>query len=209
MKNYQNKEWLYQKYWVENTNMNQIASMFGINPTTVFYYMKKHGIKTKGRGELFPGQHGANWGRKISDETKEKMRKANQGRPVSESAREKIRQSHIGMKYGESTKAKLRALHGGEKSPMWKGGKIICRGYVLIRKKDHPRAKGRNRRAGFYVGEHVLVAEKMLGRYMERGEVVHHKDGNRQNNNPQNLIVLTNSEHIKLHRKAVRVEPEV
>lgn len=47
--------------------------------------------------------------------------------------------------------------------------------------------------------EHRVVAEEMLGRPLERGEIVHHIDGNKHNNNPENLSVMTQSQHIREH----------
>jgi hypothetical protein len=38
--------------------------------------------------------------------------------------------------------------------------------------------------------EHRAVAEEVLGRKLEPGEVVHHEDCNKQNNEPSNLIVF-------------------
>jgi hypothetical protein len=46
---------------------------------------------------------------------------------------------------------------------------------------------------------HRIVAEEILGRPLKAGEVVHHIDGNKRNNDPSNLMVLTQSEHCKLH----------
>lgn len=53
-----------------------------------------------------------------------------------------------------------------------------------------------------YYGRHLhrVVAEKKIGRKLIKGEVVHHIDGDIQNNHPDNLEVLSSqSEHIKLH----------
>jgi len=57
--------------------------------------------------------------------------------------------------------------------------------------------------------EHREVMEKLSGRSLHSSEFVHHKDGNKQNNVPENLEVITRSEHTKLHqqhRKKTMVE---
>lgn len=46
---------------------------------------------------------------------------------------------------------------------------------------------------------HRVVAEQKLGRKLRPGEIVHHIDGNKRNNHPDNLMVMTQSEHAKLH----------
>jgi hypothetical protein len=54
--------------------------------------------------------------------------------------------------------------------------------------------------------EHRVVAEKMIGRPLKPGEVVHHIDRNKRNNNPSNLMVLPSQRaHIKLHRKEMLI----
>ena len=78
---------------------------------------------------------------------------------------------------------------GGEKHWNWKGGKHTNKqGYVYIKAFGHPFAV-----KGGYVLEHRLVMEKVLGRYLEAGEEVHHINGIKNDNNPENLkLVLWN-----------------
>lgn len=47
--------------------------------------------------------------------------------------------------------------------------------------------------------EHRVVAEQMLGRPLAKGEIVHHVDGNKHNNAPENLKVMSQSEHMREH----------
>jgi hypothetical protein len=69
----------------------------------------------------------------------------------------------------------------------WKGGRTRHKaGYVMVRVPDHPRVK-----KSPYVFEHILVAEQQLGRYLEPGESVHHRNGIRDDNRPENLELWT------------------
>jgi hypothetical protein len=74
----------------------------------------------------------------------------------------------------------------GSKSKSWKGGsRPDRRGYILTWCPDHPSRKntiGKN-----YVFEHRLIMEKQLGRYLLPQEQVHHRNGIRSDNRPENL----------------------
>lgn len=53
--------------------------------------------------------------------------------------------------------------------------------------------------AGKKVDEHRYVASCILGRPLRSDEVVHHKDGNKLNNDPSNLEIMSATAHKKLH----------
>lgn len=54
--------------------------------------------------------------------------------------------------------------------------------------------------------EHRVYAEKMLGRKLQAGEIVHHQNGDKRDNQLENLEVMTQSEHARLHFAAWRRE---
>ncbi len=86
-----------------------------------------------------------------------------------------------------------------ENNNNWRGGMVKTQhGYVLIRVGvEHPLADCRG-----YAYEHRVVAEKKIGRPLKKREKVHHIDGNRANNAPDNIKVVNgNYEHYFEHRK--------
>lgn len=101
---------------------------------------------------------------------------------------------------GSRTAAAIRAVGGTirgkgrpmDQNPAWKGGRFVDHeGYVHIRIPSHPNAVQGSMR------EHRLVMEQMIGRYLDRDEVVHHVNGIRDDNRPENLQLFpSNASHL-------------
>jgi hypothetical protein len=86
----------------------------------------------------------------------------------------------------------------GSKNKHWKGGRSITKdGYIRLCGIPHLRTK-----LNGYIGEHVLIAEKILGKPIYGDIVVHHADGNKSNNIPSNLVICQNQAyHLLLHQR--------
>jgi len=69
-------------------------------------------------------------------------------------------------------------------------------GYIKTYAPDHPFP-----RRGGYILEHVRKVEIKIGRRIGKNECVHHVDGDRQNNNIDNLILMQKSKHSSEHRR--------
>ena len=71
----------------------------------------------------------------------------------------------------------------GKLNPRWVNGRFQdTRGYVMAYSPGHPRAKTRN-----YVPDHILVMEKIVGRHLCHPETLHHRNGVKNDNRPENL----------------------
>lgn len=83
----------------------------------------------------------------------------------------------------------------GAESPSWKGGRHKdTNGYIQVYAPSHPRAVGR------YVSEHILVWEKTNNREIPKAYKIHHLNGVRDDNRPENLVGLSTKDHDKLDR---------
>ena len=71
-------------------------------------------------------------------------------------------------------------FYKGMKGTRFKTGTTRFRGYIMVLKPDHPRA-----RVGRYVSQHILVWEETHGKLLPMGWVVHHYNGIKDDNRPE------------------------
>jgi hypothetical protein len=97
----------------------------------------------------------------------------------------------------EDTKSNYKKVYRfGPKAPRWKGGRYKTKeNYVWVYSPDHPYKNSQG-----YVKEHRLVMEKHLGRYLERWEHIHHKNGVKDDNRIENIEIVTWDVHQSIHR---------
>ena len=84
-----------------------------------------------------------------------------------------------------------------DKHPRWKGGRRTNeRGYVLLLMPDHPRARGNPPRM---VYEHIVVYEEYHKCRILPWACVHHINGKKDDNRPENLVLMGKGHHTRLH----------
>jgi hypothetical protein len=102
---------------------------------------------------------------------------------------------------------RMRTHTSGPDDPHFIGRRRLGSGYIHIYRPDHPEASQAKSHFG-YVLEHRIVWEEANGRRLRKNEHVHHINGIRDDNRPENLVALTNAAHRRLHAtgKPVSVE---
>jgi hypothetical protein len=89
-------------------------------------------------------------------------------------------------------------VRSGSASHMWKGGINLTKGYVEVLLKPDDFFFSMTNGEG-YVMQHRLVMAKHIGRCLQKWELVHHKNGIKDDNRIENLeLVLRNAHYGKI-----------
>ena len=177
----QDREVLYNLYWVEGKSLREIGDIYGVSFKRVHKWMRRLEIASRPRttkGMKFPN-------RKLSDEHKDKLSKWRTGRKLS-TMLAKLATKNLVRTWDKNRQAlgSIRKAHGH---------------YLYIKV-----VKGKSWK---YLYRYLV--EQKLGRELDRHEVVHHINFVSGDNNIDNLIVLSRKEHLKLHSQLEHVMREL
>jgi len=197
-KNHPEVDWneLVHLYVEDKLSMYKIAKKLGLPPSTVWLYLKKVGVARKRRRNI----------------PKEELEELYLERKLSTLEIAKIKNVHPSVilyklkKYGIpvrnlSDAAKLARKKypstlpppkKGPNHPCWKGGRrYTTNGYVLVYAPNHPRAHKKSK----CVFEHILVWEKTHGKPLPPNYQIHHLNGIKDDNRPENLVAVPSNKH--------------
>lgn len=99
------------------------------------------------------------------------------------------KQSDILLGRGIFCSKSCKGKNSGPQSHNWKGGVNYCNGYLKV-------YVG----LGRYREQHRVIMEKLLGRKLHTDEIVHHRNGKKDDNRIENLEIMSRAEHTKHHR---------
>lgn len=117
-----------------------------------------------------------------------------------------------GMCFNHYLKDRSDRIRSGELVPQghgiavsasgWKGGiSFTPEGRVLCYREWHPLpSQARRLKHGCYVLRYRLVIEHHLGRFLRKGEIVHHVNGDPTDDRLENLQICDRSSHAKTHK---------
>lgn len=131
-------------------------------------------------------------GSRTSEETKVKISNAKTG----------VRQSpeHAAKSREALTRTRKHIKETTGHNINWKGGFSINGGYLYFKiGKNHPLANKRG-----YAPVHRLVYYQHTGVLPEKDQVVHHVNGDKQDNRPENLMLIGFGDHTTLENKKRR-----
>lgn len=202
------KEFLEKEYLHSGKSVTRLASELGVGVNTLRRRLQDLGLPVIAERQFggrrntgkFPQLRDRGW---LEQELKSKtmLQIATEIGTTSGNVSDYVNRHGLRAEFGTVKSGLAKAFPEGRygaESSHWKGGKIKSTGgHIYQHRPDHPKAT-----LNGYVMEHRLVAEEVLGRELGYDEVVHHKNGIKTDNSPENLEVMSVSEHRRVHMNA-------
>ena len=191
---YNTKQWLFEQYVIQEKSSQKISEIAGVGRKTIDKWLKSHNIEKRGCG----GSKGKPTKEELENEYIKNGKSLNGLAEMYKVDRKTAHRWLIGYEIPMRKQGEEKA----DKCNAWRGGRYYTNGYKMLYAPNHHKAV-----ASKYVYEHILVAEKALGRDIKKPEVLHHINRNKLDNRVENLYLFKNhSEHMKFHRNPIKLE---
>lgn len=164
----------------EGESLSQLGESYGVSLVTIRNVLRRHDVPRRARGRSTPGFD--------ADEAVRRYQAGESQQAIANSyGTSQAVISRLILERGLSRNLRNRDGHGN-----WKGGRVIQGdGYVLVWMDPGDPLAAMRSRVG-YVLEHRLVMARSLGRPLQPWETVHHINGVRDDNRPENLELWRN-----------------
>lgn len=208
-------------YFEKKMSTTEISKLIGMSASGVSYYLRTHGYTLRTRGDATKIAKRTFGKQKINVDREavvvmyldEKMSVGDIGKIVGLTPGaicSILRRRNVKMRTpNETTALKFPEGRRGENTSNWRGGRrrVGTKGaYIYKYSPEHPNSKD-----GGYVMEHRLVMEEKLGRLLTKDEIVHHINGDKKDNNIENLELVSDRgthtrEHFERSHKTKQLE---
>jgi len=181
-------------YWDEGLTSHQIGELLGVSNTTILDLMRHYNIPTRQGGHVpsLTAESAEEIRRLYWDEELAPSEIADQLHVTTGIVCYSMKKNNIPTRsLSEAARVRLGSVD------RWKD----TRGYIwlsIASLSDEDQELARRMTSNSSIQEHRLIGAKKEGRPLTEKEHVHHMDGDKTNNDPENLLVCSSREHAQI-----------
>lgn len=180
------REFLEEEYVKKKRSAGNIGKELGIYHVVICDYIRRYGIPMRDKYFHHQGERNPNWGKPLSDETKEKLSRANKGKRAWSLGLTKENNATL-ARISQNLKGRKRPDITLEKHPNWQGGKSF-----------EPYGMDFTEELRNHIRERDNHACRMCNETdLDYKLHVHHVDYDKENNTECNLVSLCKPCHTK------------